>query len=201
MSTSKTLKASGLTADSRKGRQATDLFRDAYNAVALDEDCGQYFNENPAVAPALRELIRQFSQKGPVFPVFLEIEVGGKSKDELVAEIEANGMFASEYSRNIMGKDAWKPGNKETVRFGKSSVRDLGFTKPPTTRELWKRIEELGHALCEPGDGPALRREWKDQPKGTVCWTAMKQITASFGYPDVFLLHRFDDGKTWLNAS
>ena len=61
MSTSKTLKASGLTADSRKGRQATDLFRDAYNAVALDEECGQHFNENPAVAPALRELIRHYS--------------------------------------------------------------------------------------------------------------------------------------------
>lgn len=132
------------------------------------------------------------------FPIFLACEVGGKPKDELLAEIEASGMFASNYAKDIMSKDAWKPGKRESMKFGKARVRDFGFTKNPTTTELFNRIEELGHSLCEPGDGPALRVAFKNQPRGSVCWTAMKQITASDGGQNVFGLGRSSGGEAWL---
>ena len=52
---------STLTADSDKGRKATDLFRHAYNAAELDDERGQILNENKAFPAALRELIGRYS--------------------------------------------------------------------------------------------------------------------------------------------
>ena len=40
----------------------------------------------------VREGIRRFSTRGPEFPIYLEIEVGGKAKDMLLAEMKAAGV-------------------------------------------------------------------------------------------------------------
>jgi len=183
-----------------------------------DDHLGQYYRRTAAIADRLGKSLDfdsvmkalQRIHDGELDPLvlhagefapFLEIEVGGKSKDELLAEIEANGMFASDYAKDIMSKPAWKLGEHEKVKFAKVKVRDLGFTKNPTTKEIWNRIEELGHSLCEPGDGPSLRKEWKDQPRGTTCWTAMKQIADFGGDSHVFALDRDVDGESWLRTS
>ena len=136
----------------------------------------------------------------PVFPIYLEIEVGGKSKEELLAELQSNGFFVSNREKEIMGKPAWKLGKKETVKIARVQVRDLGFTKFPTTAQIWARIRDLGHSLCEPQDGPAIRLALKDQPRGDSFWLAMEQIVASDGGPYVFNVRRNDDGKPWLLA-
>ncbi|MFZ2484503.1 MAG: hypothetical protein WAX80_02330 [Minisyncoccia bacterium] len=134
------------------------------------------------------------------FPVWLEIEVGGKSKGELIAANKTAERETSTYAADIMGKDAWKSGQVEVVKFARVKVRELGFTKNPTTQEIWNRIEELGHSLCEPADGPALGVAFKDQPTGDVCWMAMKQIADSDGDPSVFGLERGGIGKRWLRT-
>lgn len=132
-------------------------------------------------------------------PVFLEIEVGGKSAEELIDEIEAGGKFTSVSAESMMRSAAWKPGEKETVRFGRVTVRDLGFTTAPTTSEIWSRIQTLGHFLCQPWDGPALRLALKSQPKDDVFWLAMEQITDCDGYSCVFsLTHRRSNRRLWL---
>lgn len=138
------------------------------------------------------------------FPVFLEIETGGKSREELLAEIASAGMFASDYSKDIMSKEAWKPGKKEKVKFARAKVSDLGFTDPnklPTTTEIWARIRELGHSLCEPQDGPAIRVAFKDQKRGDYFWAAMEQITDSGGNPRVFCVERDGVGRRWLSTN
>ena len=189
-----------LTSDSSKGRRYVEICRAQYDKAELQEEEAQVLNEHPGFAAYLAAGIRRFSQKGPVFPVWLEIEVGGKSKDELTTLNKGAERETSNYAADIMGKDAWKPGQVEVVKFARVKVRELGFTKNPTTREIWARIEELGHSLCEPADGPALGAAFMDQPKGDICWTAMKQITASGGSPSVFVLERDDFGDRWLYA-
>jgi len=134
------------------------------------------------------------------FPTYLELEVGGKSRDELFKELKAGGFYVSDWARDILSQDAWKPGKKETVKFARATVRELGFTKNPTTAQIWARIQELGHALCEPSDGPAIRLALKDQKKGDYFWCAMEQITGSDGGPSVFYVGRHGVGKSWLYA-
>lgn len=134
------------------------------------------------------------------FSVYLEIETGGKSKNDLLAEMKAGGHSVSDWAKDIMSKDDWKPGEKQTVKFARAKISELGFTKNPTTAQIWARIEELGHSLCEPQDGPAIRRDLKDQPRGDAFWVAMKRIADSGGGPSVFYVERRDDGKSWLYA-
>ncbi len=188
-----------VTADSKKGRRFVELCRAQYNKAELDEEEAQNLNEHPAFAEYLAAGIRKFSAKGPVFPIYLELEVGGKSKDELLVELEAGGFFISDWAKDIMSKPAWKPGEKQMVKFGRATLRELGFTKNPTTREIWARILELGHSLCEPADGPAIRLAL-NQPLGDYFWLAMEQITGSGGDPDVFGVCRDVDGESWLDA-
>jgi len=138
------------------------------------------------------------------FLVYLQCEVGGKSKEELLTEFEACNMFVSDWAKDFMSKPAWKPGQMQTIKFARATVRDLGFTdskKLPTTKQVWARIKELGHDLCEPCDGPAIRLSLKDQPKGDYFWTAMEQIAVSLGFPYVFDVYRSDGGESWLLTS
>lgn len=134
-------------------------------------------------------------------PLFLTCEVGGRSKDELIAELEASDMFVSDWAKDIMSKSAWTPGEKEAVEFGRATVKELGFTHEPTWQELLVRIEELGHEKCEPQDGPAIRLALKDQPRGDWFWCAMDLITDSGGYPYAFHVERRDGGRRWLHTS
>jgi len=189
-----------ITSRDPKGLQAVSIFEAAYNKAKLDDEGAQLLNEHAGFAAYLADGIRKFSSKGPVFPVFLECEVGGKSKDELLAELKAGGFFVSDWAKDIMSKDTWKPGEKETVKFARVKVSELGFTKNPTTDDIWARIKEHGHALCEPGDGPAIRLALKDQKKGDYFWCAMEQITGSGGDPRVFSVERVDYGESWLRA-
>ena len=190
-----------VTADSPKGLRALETFRAQYNKAQLDDEGAQLLNEHKDFAAYLAEGIRKFSTKGSVFPVYLEIETGSKSRDELLKELKAAKVEASKYAKDIMSKDAWKPGEKQVVKFARVKVSELGFTNPnklPTTREIWARIQELGHSLCEPADGPAIRLSLKDQPRGDYFWTAMEQISDSDGSPLVFFVGRRDGGLRWL---
>ncbi len=192
-----------VTSDSPKGQQAVALFRAQYNKVGLDDESAQLLNEHPGFAAYLAAGIRQFSTKGPVFPVYLKIEVGGKSKEELLAELQSGGFFVSDWAKDIMSRPAWKPGEKERVKFARVKVRELGFTDPknlPTTAQIWARIQEFGHALCEPGDGPAIRRVLTDQSRDDYLWAAMEQITDSAGGRRVFCVKRGGGGERWLDA-
>ena len=78
-------------------------------------------------------------------------------------------------------------------------MRDLGFTKNPTTTALFKRTQELGLELCPPETGPYMRLANKNQPLGDWYRIGMKQISDSGGIPDVFSLG-LDGGELWLHS-
>jgi hypothetical protein len=80
---------STLTADSDKGRKATDLFRHAYNNVGLNDERGQVLNENKAFPAALRELIERCSVPvqaptgGRIYIVHVPVDPGRKWGDAI----------------------------------------------------------------------------------------------------------------------
>ena len=73
-----------------------------------------------------------------------------------------------------------------SIDLARVKVRDLGFTKQPTTNEIWARIRELGNDLCPAEVGPHLRLQFGDQDRGDYFWVAMEQIADSDGNPNVF---------------
>jgi hypothetical protein len=135
------------------------------------------------------------------FAVWKTITIGGVSRDELLMKFEAGGNDVSNYAKDIMSKDAFTTAKEPIeLQLARVKVRDLGFTKRPTTSAIWARIRELGHDLCPSEVGPRLRLTYEDQPNGDIFWVAMEQITDSRGGPDVFGLERRGDGRRWLDA-
>ena len=139
---------------------------------------------------------------------FVTITIGNKTREELATEAHAE---ASEYAQDLMTKSKFivvsKPGQ---VSFVSLSIAELGFTSNPRTDQFvtkefcakWsaENLEGQVIELCEPEDGPQLRLQYRDQPKGEVLWLAMERITASGGDPRVFYVVRDGGGRCWLRA-
>ena len=145
------------------------------------------------------------------------ITVGGTKTKALIKAIEEKKgdkekNEVGDYARDIMGKKEFVIAEKQAhVDLVILTPADFGFTAMPRTDEFltkeflaeWSKKHLDGYVveLCEPEDGPQLRLQYQDQPKGEVLWMAMERITDSDGHPDVFFVERFDGGERWLNAS
>ena len=144
-----------------------------------------------------------WSRPSKPFSIWMTINVGGVSKDELQRCLEDNDSYISFGARDIMGKPEFKTSvEPNKVPFVLIKVRDLGFTKEPTTQELFNgaRLAPFNLALCEPEDGPHLRLALTDQSFNSWFYIAMKPITDTGGVPNVFRVVRDTDDSRWLRA-
>jgi hypothetical protein len=77
------------------------------------------------------------------------------------------------------------------------SVAELGFKDGAKYSDICAKAVELGLELCPNEVGPALRLQYKDQPRGEWFRVAMEPLTDSGGYLHVFRLEHGEDG-VWL---
>jgi hypothetical protein len=127
------------------------------------------------------------------------VEIGGKTKEQLIAEMEAAHINISDYTKSMMENRDFIPGkNKEVATLIRLTVADLGFKTSATTDQIYERAQTLGLELCPPDTGPNYRLKYKDQPLNEWVRIGMKQIAVSDGYPNVFDLGRDGDGL-WLD--
>ncbi len=128
------------------------------------------------------------------------VEVGGKSAEQLISEIEAASINLSSYARSmLLNKAEFIPTkNPEEMTLIRLTVGDLGLKTSATTTQIFERAEELGLELCPPDTGPNYRLKYRNQPLGEYFHIGMKPISDSDGRPFVFNLDRSDDGL-WLH--
>ena len=129
------------------------------------------------------------------------VEVGGKSAEQLISEMEAAGIKLSSYARSmLLNKAEFIPTkDPEEMTLIRLTVGDLGFKTSATTTQIFERAEELGLELCPPDTGPNYRLKYRNQPLGEYFRIGMKPITVSDGDPNVFGLNHYDDGL-WLRS-
>ena len=128
------------------------------------------------------------------------VEIGGKTKEQLIAEMEAAHINISDYAKSMMENPDFVTGkNKEEATLIRLTVADLGFKTSATTDQIYERAQTLGLELCPPDTGPNYRLKYKDQPLNEWVRIGMKQIADSDGNPSVFRLERGDDGLWLLN--
>jgi len=139
----------------------------------------------------------------------ITLYIGGMTAEELERALEEK-IHVNSYARSMLKnrKEFIDPVNEreserggrtaETLHLVRLRVRDMGFTSPPTTPELFARAKEQGLDLCPPEVGPYLRLADKDQPDG-LYYIGMKPVTDSDGEPSVFYLGR-DVGGLWLRS-
>ncbi|MDP3785423.1 MAG: hypothetical protein Q8R12_05210, partial [bacterium] len=129
------------------------------------------------------------------------VEIGGKSAEQLISEMEAAGINISDYAKSMLKNREFVPGkNPEEATLIRLTVADLGFKSSATTDQIYERAQILGLELCPADTGPNYRLKYQNQPLGEWIYMGMKQITVSGGYPSVFELERYGDGL-WLHDS
>jgi len=146
----------------------------------------------------------------------VNLGIGGQTKDEFKKEIKKDFQINS-YAESMLDnpdfekqlyenpeapREQWILKKPEQLNLVKLKVGDLGFTKNPTTDELYAKAEEFGLELCPAEVGPQLRLKYaevfnREQPMGEYLRIAMKSVAGSYDYPFIFGVSRFGGGL-WL---
>ena len=129
-----------------------------------------------------------------------ELLVGGKTKDQLIAEMKNEKIIISSYAQQMMdNKDFVTSKHPEQMQFVRLSIRDLfGDENTQTIADVLNRAEKLGLELCPAETGPTFRLQYKKQPLNEWIQIGMKQISDADGSPRVFDVAHNGDGF-WLN--
>jgi hypothetical protein len=126
------------------------------------------------------------------------VEIGGKSAEQLVSEMEVAGINISDYAKSMLKNREFVPGkNPEEATLIRLTIADLGFKSSATTDQIYERAQILGLELCPADTGPNYRLKYHNQPLNEWIYIGMKQISDSAGNPDVFDLGRRGVGL-WL---
>lgn len=126
------------------------------------------------------------------------VEIGGKSAQELIREMEQAHINISNYAKSMLENREFVPGKQsEEMTLIRLTVADLGFRTGATTEKIYERAEALGLELVPPDGGPHYRLKYQNQPLGEWVYMGMKQMADSGGYPGVFKLGR-RVGGLWL---
>lgn len=124
------------------------------------------------------------------------VSIGGKTKDELVKEMEVKGIKLSSYAKQLLdSKDFETQKNKEELNLVRLTPKDLGFSSYSTTEQIYKKAVEFGLELCPAEVGPNLRLTYSGD---NWMYIAMKQIKDLDGCPSVFSLSRAG-ADLWLH--
>ena len=127
------------------------------------------------------------------------IEIGGKSAEQLISEMETAGIKISNYAKSMLKSREFVIGkNPEEVTLVRLTVADLGFKTSATIDQIYERVQTFGLDLCPPNTGPHYRLKYQNQSMNEWIYVGMKQIAGSVGYPFMFRLARYDDGL-WLD--
>ncbi|OGM94250.1 hypothetical protein A2524_01085 [Candidatus Wolfebacteria bacterium RIFOXYD12_FULL_48_21] len=180
---------------------------EGFNRKAFDEMVGKAQEEalkDNAKLDSANALIKEIKGEKEIaeskeqFETWQTIESGGKSKDELIKELEEKGRLIGADANHLLKSEDFKTSeSREHIDLVRPTVKDLGFDNGATTEEIYARADELGLDLCEAEDAPNLRVQY-DGTEGMAI--AMKQITGSGGFPSVFYLSS-DDDDLWLGTN
>lgn len=168
----------------------------------INENTKAYVGQlEPGIFQKLPETLEHVYTSFPEKKIRREnVEIGGKSAEQLIREMEEAGINISTYAKSMLqNKREFIPGsNREEATLIRLTVADLGFRTSATTDQIFERAQQLGLELCPPDTGPNYRLKYRNQPLGEWFLIGMKQITDSDGRPYVFDLGRDGDGL-WLN--
>ena len=165
-------------------------------------------NRSEKVVEQVKEAIQ--AVKKTLTP-FITIETGRTAAKKLIADIEVIPAEVSSYAKSMMANEAFTV-SKEAgkVDLVSLSIAELGFVESPRTDQFmtaefcakWSAENLDGQAieLCQPEDGPQLRKQWNKQPKDMIVWMAMERISDSDGNPSVWFVGRDSRGRLWLDG-
>jgi hypothetical protein len=132
------------------------------------------------------------------FPVYLEVHVGGTSKQKLQQELDANG-YIGDCARTMMSRPGFATATtSRVIKVVRVQLRELGFTDWVLWSDIIKGAGEVGGARLPAEAGPRIWLELSDQQPGDHFWILMDPIADAGGDPYVFYAVCNDDGERRL---
>lgn len=130
-----------------------------------------------------------------------QVEVGGKSVEQLIAEMDAAGVQITNSTKSMLKDNDFVPGKHlEEMTLVHLTVADLGFASSATTDQIFDRARALGLELCPVDTGPSYRLQYRNQPLNEWVRVGIGHIANPGVRPFVFSLACRADGL-WLSGS
>ena len=168
----------------------------------INENTKVYIGQlEPGIFQKLPETLEHIYTSFPDKKIRREnLEIGGKTADQLIAEMTAKNINITNYAKSMLkSREFIYTKNSEEITLIRLTVADLGFKNNATADQVYQRAEDLGLELCPADTCPNWRLKYQNQPLDEWVRVAMKQIPDSDGYPGVFGLLR-DGGGLWLSG-
>lgn len=138
------------------------------------------------------------------------VEVGGRTKQELIQQLHASNIRLNEFGDKLLHDEKFLISEtKYCIETVEVTVHSLGFHKGTNTAELYKRANEIGLRLCSMELGPFLRLAYTDQAEHTshvqnqapssAVTIASAPLYKNDDFPKGFYLRRMD-GELWLRG-
>ena len=142
-----------------------------------------------------------FRYASPEKLTLYSLTIGGKTPQQLEAELEARGFkIGGNASFMMKSRDFTTEKHQEELQLVRLTAEDLFHDRTSHTMdEAYNKAKELGLELCPAEVGPHLRLTYKDQPFLERIYIAMKQIADHDGHFHVFSVER-DDVGLWLDG-
>ncbi|MBU2101201.1 hypothetical protein KKH05_00530 [Patescibacteria group bacterium] len=116
---------------------------------------------------------------------------------------DANGVRIGDDAMSMIDMMSFVPLGGEELKLDLVGVQvmELGFRKPTTLFEVYKRAREQGWRLCPPEVGPLLRIGYLDQQLGKELFIAMEPIEVPGKGALIFLLSKTGNPMDWSYES
>ncbi len=175
----------------------------AWSREEIDEDTKAY------IGPLFPGIFNELSDVEHIYTAFPErpirrgeLKIGGKSIQELEAELEKKGLTMFDLAQDMIGSDEFgTQANPEIFQTVLLKVGDFDFPNNPTLDELFAKARELGLEPCPAEVGLHQRLIDTDQPMENYYFIAMEPIIGSDGRPRIFNLEHSHNSGRWLGTS
>lgn len=153
----------------------------AHNEKEINKDTKAYIGE---LYPGIFDQLKNVEHIYTSFPesriMQKEITIGGKSAQEMQAEMKAKGFIISDMAEKMMDSKDFKLAKKqEKLDLVVLSVADLGFPGGATRQQIYEKAQELGLEIVPAEVGPQLRLQYEDQPMGEYLLIGSEPLAVS----------------------
>ena len=143
----------------------------------------------PAVTPA----------QARALPVYLELEIGGGSKRQLLQALDKNGCYVGRCAQDMIARPGFTiAADSRRIRLARVQLRTFGFTDWVGWGDILMAVAWIGGERLPAEAGARLWLELPDRQPGDHFWILMDPIDGDNVEPYVFYLVCHDDGERRL---
>lgn len=132
-------------------------------------------------------------------PSYLDLEIGGGSKRQLLQALERNGTYVGRCAQDMIANPAFTiAANSRTIRLARAQLHTFGFADWVAWGDILKAVSRVGGERLPAEAGARLWLELPDRQPGDHFWILMDPIHDHVGDPYAFYLVCHDDGERRL---